>query len=191
MKTCKLILIYGPPCSGKTTLGTKLSSIHKIEFISTDLIRKEMFGDKIKFTTDENIVVFDALIERLKLAILMDKCMICEGLFNSKIRREAILNIMPDRITVIYLTAKYETLKRRLFEERLESNYTHIKHVLDINLNEQELHDFYVRSIPPNYDDIIIHTDDLEIGELLNKGQAILNNIEFDRQTFKEIFLYD
>ncbi|MDR0660443.1 MAG: AAA family ATPase [Prevotellaceae bacterium] len=189
-KNNKLILIYGAPCSGKTTLGQELSIKYNLNFISTDSVRKEIFKEKINFSSEENHIVFECFIKNIETSILEGESLLCEGLFISKYRRERLFSIMPNRINIIYLSASIETLKKRL-EARKQNPIISEKHQIEKYLSEEELFDFYNRSMPPKDEKVIINTDNISEEEVLKKAINIISFEEHNKQTIQNIFLYD
>ena len=59
----KLYMMIGLPASGKTTFANKISKSEGAIIVSSDAIRKELFGSEEK--QQDNVLVFEKLEERL------------------------------------------------------------------------------------------------------------------------------
>jgi predicted kinase len=69
MKMCKLIVMVGPAASGKSFYARKYAEAHDAKVISSDAIRKELWGDESNQQNPQT--VFAHMYERT-LAVLLD-----------------------------------------------------------------------------------------------------------------------
>lgn len=114
-KTLHLVL-YGPPCSGKTTLGRLLSTIYNINRIAMDQLRSILIP-KPKFTPEESSELFEILLSYVDCMLSMGGGVLCEGFFASSSRRERLrkLSTIHNAVYICaYVTADPEVLHNRL-----------------------------------------------------------------------------
>ncbi|MBT3584208.1 MAG: AAA family ATPase [Halobacteriovoraceae bacterium] len=132
-----ILLLQGPPGSGKTYIGKRLSSELGILHVSKDDL-KETFFDALGNEEAETSKKLGMLSNKL-LFKLIEKVpgnnshIIIESNFDPELGKVELINALGDKeitIVEIFLTASNEVLKKR-FKERWESGERHRGHVDD------------------------------------------------------------
>ncbi len=186
----RFIVIYGPPCAGKTTIAIALSEILNMQLISSDIIRKRISGDDVKFTTSTNEHIFNVFIKETQEALQKGKSVICEGLFMSNERKKKICDILPNKSSLLYVTAPIEKLLIRL-NGRKQYLDKEMMYPSNIQLPEEMLTNFFLRSKPPKMNKIIINTDNLTVQQSISNSLELISKYEFLRSEFRNVFMYD
>lgn len=149
----KLYLLIGLPASGKSTLAEKISKSEDAEIVSSDNIRKELYGDEN--IQGDNNKVFKILQERIINGLKNNKNMIYDATNISYKTRMVFLQKLNkldvEKIAVMVATPYEECLirnaqrKRKVPEEVIKRMY----------------HNFYVPQYFEGFDDIQIkYTND-------------------------------
>lgn len=178
-----VIVMYGPPCSGKSTLSKIISERYGHKYISPDLIRELSRQTRNLFKGKTNDAIFNEFLNNVKSELKTNKPLVCEGMFISNVRKLKIINIckMTD-LKFIYVTASIETLIKRLNNRNntLPANHYQRRNVL----TEERLIYLYNLSKPPKDKLLILHTDKLTIEQsiaqvnLVYKMQFSIQEIE-------------
>jgi predicted kinase len=159
----KTIVIYGAPCTGKTTLSKRLSESYNAYRLSMDMLRKaypvtELFSDR------NNNEILNLFIQKLQFLNTHGQNVICEGFFYSNERRAKLIEAVRKRPIFIYLTAPLAVLYERLeirntnsYEEKLSCS----------NLTYDQLDKFW-HLFNPKGADLIIDTSKVTITQAFN-----------------------
>jgi len=153
----KTIVLYGPPCSGKTTLSKLIADRYKLHRLSLDALRKSFNGKEL-FTNKNNSEVLKLFLDELRFLHERRQSVICEGFFFSAERKKQLIDaVNGDEVLFIYLTADLEVLKERLAKriiigDNLEGNPAE-------PLTFLKLKEFYDKFHPCNYTDLKINTE--------------------------------
>jgi predicted kinase len=122
----RLVVVTGPPGSGKTTIAAELKARLGLPLIAKDTL-KETLGDALEFDGDRHasrklgVATFHiqyALIQELLAAGIS---VIAEGNF----RPEFFPALPPARITQVYVTAAPETLRERMLTRDTHRHSVH------------------------------------------------------------------
>ena len=104
----KLIFLVGPPACGKTTYANRKFRDGKTVILSSDEIRKELFGDETIQT--KNAVVFETLYQRMRTALSSGKDVVIDATnINKQTRKlvfDALGNIPAKKIAIVIKTPK-------------------------------------------------------------------------------------
>lgn len=132
------IVLIGMPGSGKSTIGVLLAKALGMEFVDTDQVIQEKYGDRLQSILDTNGVdAFLKLEEDIVAALEYEKTVIATG--GSVIYGPRAMAHLREQGTIVYIRLPYETI-----EQRINNMATR-----GIALREgQTLHDLYDERIP-------------------------------------------
>jgi len=157
MDSQQIIVLYGPPCSGKTTIGLLLSKTLNLAFLSTDQLREE-FPALAAFTDENNETVFITFLDRLRDYCKTGQSAVCEGFFYSQERKEQLLQIAGTvPVYFVLLTAEIGILQQRL-AYRNRSTTKYLKPARNGLLSQAKLEDYYGRFKACHYTRVAIDT---------------------------------
>ncbi len=114
-----LIIIYGLPATGKTTIAKELSKRIRAEHLDTDIIRKELIKSP-KYTYEEKLLVYN-IIALLTKYLLKYTNVIVSGTFYKEFLREKFINIareMNKRYYLIECVASENEIRKRMEHSR-------------------------------------------------------------------------
>lgn len=163
-KDSPIVLLYGPPCGGKSTLSKKFASMYHFTLLSTDKIREEFFLDADDLFTEKDIErVYDKLFHQLDLCVQGGKPVMIEGMFLKKERRNYIIsNYCLLDLKVVFVTASWDTIVSRLsMRSKTGNNVLHAK----VPLSEDKLKQFYSAAAFPPDKGLIVDTTSSTIEE--------------------------
>lgn len=140
--TSSLIIICGLPCTGKTTLGKKLSQDLSLPFISRDSIKESLF-DSLGWSDRQwskklGIASYNLLYYFIDSLVSKNISLIVESNFQAAYDTEKYKNIQNKyglKLTQIHCHTKGEVLLER-FKQRSESGERHPGHVDHLNYEE-------------------------------------------------------
>jgi len=142
MKKTLLIIISGPPCTGKTTLGKKITKEFQLPFISKDDIKESLF-DNLGWNDREQskkfgVASYSLLYYFIESLLSVGVPFIVESNFKSEFDNEKFLNIKNkydfEPFQIICKTNGEILFKR--FKTRSESDERHPGHVDHLNYDE-------------------------------------------------------
>ena len=117
----KFIMLVGLPASGKSTYAKELSKIYNAVIVSSDDMRKELFGDIN--CQDKNDYLFNQLKKRIKEFLRDGKSVIMDATNISSKKRKSFLveltHISCRKECVIVATPYEECLKRNKLRDRV------------------------------------------------------------------------
>jgi len=139
-----LIVISGPPCTGKTTLGNKIAEQFDLPFVSKDDI-KELLFDSLGIKDREwsrqlGISSYRLLYYFIEAILRAGNSLIVESNFQDEYDSEQFQNLMKNygfTTLQIQCKTKGEVLFKR-FKKRSESGERHPGHVDHLNYSEFE-----------------------------------------------------
>lgn len=159
-------ILIGMPGAGKSTIGVLLAKALGAEFIDTDLVIQQKTGKLLKdIISEEGNETFKKIEEEVNASVEAENSVIAPG--GSAIYSRKAMEHFKGIGTVVYLKLCYETVAERLGDLAARGV------VLD---NGQTLYDLYHERTPlyEKYADVTVDTDDLKIGEALEK---VLENL--------------
>lgn len=134
-----LIIISGPPCTGKSTLGKKIAKEFKLPFISKDDIKESLFNDlghsDREWSTKLGIAAYTILHHIIETLLSSKVSFIAESNFKPEFENERFLNLKKKygfEPIQIMCHADGEILFER-FKKRTESGERHPGHVDHLN----------------------------------------------------------
>lgn len=167
----KLFLMIGLPASGKSTLAEQISKSEDAEIVSSDNIRKELYGDEN--IQGDNNKVFRIVQERIINGLKNNKNMIYDATNISYKTRIAFLQrlnkLEVEKIAIMVATPYVDCLIRNAQRERKVPE----------EVIKRMYYNFYVPQYFEGFDDIqIIHNEILPIkwDELLEKMDISQDN---------------
>jgi predicted kinase len=130
-----LIIISGPPCSGKTTIGRRLAVDLKLPYFYKDGI-KEVLYDRLGWGEREwsrqlGVASTDLLYHIAESLLAADCSLMLESNFDPAFANERFLEMQrtyPFTALQIYCSAAHQTLLNR-YHERAQSGVRHPGHV--------------------------------------------------------------
>lgn len=183
-----LIVLYGPPCGGKTVLSRLLVQKYGFTYLSTDRIREEIFfGFENVYGPHMVERVYTELRKQIKIALSCNSSVLVEGMFLKSYRREEMLeNLDKASVKFVYITASLDVLLKRLAvrDGKNEENVLHKKEPL----SPEALADFYHRSQPPLDVRFIVDTTTDSIDTSLRKAEMIIEG-DFGSELLIENFV--
>ncbi len=178
MSKTLLIIISGPPCSGKTTLGQRIAEEFRLPIISKDDIKESLF-DRLGVKDREwskklGIASYDILYDLATSLLKAKRPFILESNFKAEVDTEKFLDLKNKHDFLpfqIQCKTNGEILFER-FKERSESGDRHPGHV--DHLNYEEFKDVLLKGAH----------DPLEIG-----GKVFdIDTTEFQSIDYKSLF---
>lgn len=167
----KLFLMIGLPASGKSTLAEQISKSEDAEIVSSDNIRKELYGDEN--IQGDNNKVFRIVQERIINGLKNNRNMIYDATNISYKTRMAFLQrlnkLEVEKIAIMVATPYVDCLIRNAQRERKVPE----------EVIKRMYYNFYVPQYFEGFDDIqIIHNEILPIkwDELLEKMDISQDN---------------
>lgn len=127
----KLVIVSGPPASGKTAIGQKIADNLGYEFYSKDALKEELFGSQSRTTHDYlwyEVRAKERFFRAIEHTIANNKPAIIESNFTTK-DKERLISLLDGNVQVleIYCTAKGFTRLKR-FIKRNEDRSRHSGH---------------------------------------------------------------
>lgn len=142
MSKTLLIIISGPPCTGKTTLGKKISKEFQLPLLSKDEIKESLFdtlGTKDReWSKKIGIASYHILYKNIETLLNVKRSLIVESNFKSEFDSKRFLKLQK-KYDFETLQIMCETTGEILFErfkKRSQSGERHPGHVDDQNFDE-------------------------------------------------------
>jgi len=123
--TTQLIVVCGEPGVGKSRVAHVVSAYTDARLLSTDSIRKELFGQNPEYTKSESQAVYDEMFTRAMDALLQGRNAVLDATFmfeRGRERAETIAERSSSEVdlSIIRVVADNSTVKQRI-RERAES----------------------------------------------------------------------
>ena len=115
-----MIVIFGLPGTGKTTIATLLSKQLGIKHFNTDVVRS-FLGKTRKYDEENKSLIYDEILERTRLEFEKGNSVIVDATFYKKKLRTKFKALARDyNVTVkwIEICAGEEVVKKRVSKER-------------------------------------------------------------------------
>lgn len=165
----RVIVLYGPPCAGKTTIGQMLESRFNLRRISLDQLRGQYLSDPADFSPESNREIFALLVQLISKLLERGESILCEGLFIAHDRRNTIARIAsPSKVLFIYFTAPLLVLHERLTQRHqvgLNSEAMSVE-----TLTHEQLAAHYAACEPPKDAIPILDTSNESIDETFKRA---------------------
>jgi predicted kinase len=119
-----VIVVFGLPGSGKTTLAATLAGRLKALYLSSDRVRKDIIRD-ISYTAEEKSAVYERMLERALEAVLMRKDdVVMDGTFHLARERRRFADVLGAEAPLYFIEvcARKELIRERLEAPRTDSD---------------------------------------------------------------------
>lgn len=148
----KLFMMIGLPASGKSTIAKEIAKAEDAEIVSSDLIRKELFGSEE--VQKDNGKVFELVHSRLVEGLKNGKNMIFDATNIDYKKRRAFLQSLKklnvEKIAILVATSYEECLKRN----------SNRKRKVPEEVITRMYHNFYIPQYYEGFDRITIRYND-------------------------------
>ena len=182
----RLIIFYGPPCAGKSTLSRILTAQLNAQRISIDNVRNKNFSHMICFSQKTNKKIFKKFIDEIKKLLANEDLVICEALFISDERKRKIIDLPVNYFNIIYVTAKEEILQKRLIERKKRSNLG--SHELVNLIEKEDLNKFFKLSNMPKMQEIVVDTSSSDVEDAIKEINYIISSVSFNKRNLLNYF---
>ncbi len=111
-----LVLVCGPPGTGKSTVAERVTDRLNGRRLRTDVVRKERFPDP-EYTAAESAAVYDELFDRAREAVEAGDDVVLDGTFRRETLRQRATAVAADATVesrVIRVTCDPETVRERI-----------------------------------------------------------------------------
>lgn len=133
-----IIIVFGLPGSGKSYFALRLAKELKAKYVSSDVIRKQLFVVR-KYTWEEKTKVYDVMNKEMKKAIQRGKDIVLDATFYKEDYRNKFKEIaaeFKEKILFIEVWADQKIILKRLIREREHSEadfsvHFHIKKIFE------------------------------------------------------------
>lgn len=133
-----IIIVFGLPGSGKSYFASRLAKELKAKYVSSDVVRKQLFTVR-KYTGEEKTKVYDVMNKEMKEAIQQGKDIVLDATFYKESIRNKFketAEAFKEKITFIEVWADQKIILKRLSRKREHSEadfsvYLHIKKVFE------------------------------------------------------------
>jgi predicted kinase len=170
----KIIIIYGPPCAGKSALSAMLAKDTGFKFLSTDLLRINYFDELNELYTTTNVaIIYNMLFDRIQKNNEANISVIVEGMFlTNENKLRALKYAKKTDLKFIYITADFETLATRLNDRNKKESNNILQHKVPLSIKALKI--IFEASIPPINSDLIIDTSKLNMIQSFQRMKSII-----------------
>jgi len=133
-----IIIVFGLPGSGKSYFASRLAKELKAKYVSSDVVRKQLFTVR-KYTGEEKTKVYDVMKKEMKEAIQRGKDIVLDATFYKESIRNKFketAEAFKEKIIFIEVWADQKIILKRLSMKREHSEadfsvHLHIKKVFE------------------------------------------------------------
>lgn len=164
----KNIVLIGMPAAGKSTIGVILAKEMNYHFVDSDLVIQEREDRLLRdIIAQDGLDRFIEIEDEANYSIEADKSIIATG--GSVVYCKKAMERFFRECVIVYLKLDYETVEERI------GDTTERGVVLKEN---QTLKDLYEERCPlyEKYAHVVVKTDGLEIGEIMQKIKSCFTN---------------
>ena len=111
-----LVLVCGPPGTGKSTVAERVAERLGGRLLRTDVVRKELYPDP-SYTSEESAAVYDELFLRAREALESGEHVVLDGTFRSTALREraaCVAEAAGDDYRVVRVTCAEAVVRERI-----------------------------------------------------------------------------
>lgn len=163
----RLIMMCGLPASGKTTLAKKISRRYNMEIISSDSIRKELYGDES--VQQDNSKVFRLVQDRLVNYINKGQSVIMDATNLVSKKRRNFINEIKKRTKILF--SSIIIITSTTLHECFVNNLNRERHVSEEVIRKMKK-TFQMPCYQEGFSHILIHYYDKQ-----NKNKNILQQV--------------
>ena len=148
LNSTRILVLYGPPCAGKTTVSRQLAARYHCHFVSIDQLRT-YYPTTEHFTDSNNAEVLEIFLQIVSFLAKNNQSVICEGMFYSDARKQQLKNYLtPLAPEFFFLTAPLDILLKRLISRntQLAANHEPVANRLTPDLLSFYYHQFLMGS---------------------------------------------
>jgi len=133
-----IIVVLGLPGSGKSYFASRLSKELQAKYLSSDVIRKQLFSF-LEYSKQEKIKVYEVMMKEMIRAIKQSVNIVLDATFYEENLREKFMDTavsFEERILFVEVWADQKTIQERLKLKRAYSDadysvYLHIKEIFE------------------------------------------------------------
>lgn len=114
-----IIIVFGLPGSGKSYFTERLAARLGVDYLDSDVIRREMFSQR-NYSEEETAAVYERLLEEALAAVKSQKSIIIAASFNKSRTREQFMHI-DTSVRFIEIIADESLITRRIAKPRAVS----------------------------------------------------------------------
>lgn len=122
--TTRLILVCGLPGSGKSYFAKHVSDKIKAAYLSSDILRKELFPNHRTYSEKEKQSVYDALLSSTETNLIHNTSVILDATFYKNSLRLPFYKLAKQLncpCSIIYVSAEESLIKQRTSKSREDS----------------------------------------------------------------------
>lgn len=111
-----LVLVCGLPATGKSTVSRNIAQKLKASSLSTDIIRKQLFG-KPTYTSEEKRLIYKVMLLVAEYLLRNDRNVVLDGTFYKRSLRHKVYAVAKKtgvRIAIVECRASGNNIKRRM-----------------------------------------------------------------------------
>jgi len=126
-----IIIVFGLPGSGKSYFASRLAGNMEASYVSSDVIRKQLF-EVIEYSIEEKKMVYEVMMKEMKKCIQLGEDIVLDATFyKESIRNEFIstAHAYDERILFIEVRADQQVVLDRLRLKRKYSDADYSVHV--------------------------------------------------------------
>jgi len=131
-----IIIVFGLPGSGKSYFATKLATELKAKYLSSDVVRKEVFTVR-KYTDEEKMKVYDVMLKVMKNAIQQNENLVLDATFYTNSIRNKFNEVAEEfKTKIIFIEVRAD---QKIIKERLGISREHSEADYPIHLQIKEI----------------------------------------------------
>jgi predicted kinase len=167
-----IVIVFGVPGSGKSYFASRLAKVINAGYVSSDIIRKDIFKERV-YSDQEKRTVYNKMLEQMKESVTKKKNLVLDATFHKKDNREMFVRAMKGKgeISFIEVQADENIIRQRLKKNRPYSEADFEVYKLINRQNE-----------PLNEPHLILKSTDDNIDDMLQKASEYLK-IKNDNRT--------
>ena len=133
-----IIIVFGLPGSGKSYFASRLAKELKTKYVSSDVIRKQLFNI-IKYSEQQKMKVYEVVMKEMKEAIQQGEDIVIDATFykvSIRNKFKEFAEVFKEKILFIEVWADQKIILERLqvrreYRDADYSVYLHIKEVFE------------------------------------------------------------